>query len=482
MRRRLLALIALLFTTTVFAQKPEKPVVIKPDTSLPVTTTGSTKIIIQYVNPLRFQYNVQTTSTNVAGPTPPASLAPAASTAANLPPAAPQVAPPASSLADQWTTTGTDINKARRSMFALQRQVELATANAGAEQACYKIRLQYFSTWRLDQKHKDDLIAFATANGTPVEATDAPTLGDPTKACAIKGDDRWPFDEYKTAENDLYKVQTDLLNMTFDPGFAAWYVNGVKSAYDAATSATATISTQLQTFAVGGTIANSFVATVSYNAGERTLLAPIAAAATKNDDSLFQYAITVNCSNNWYGRGRTDVINLHYLDLNAATPTDAAIQVSASSCLTPGTVSTGIGMSFLHNTEYNFVSGIDPKNPGNTISVIGTTADQSVTPIYQVQYNIGIWDWRNGVGMQAAVGAGLGSSSGTATVEPTAGLSLSIMHRAFFVSPVLQIGRRQSLLPGYSIGFPAGNGLTAIPTQTNWKPGFALVFTFAVAQ
>lgn len=479
MRRTLLVLAALLSAGNSFAQT----VVIGPATSLPVSTTGSTRIVIQYVNPLRYQYSTQTISTNVNGPTPPPTIAPAASVAGALPALAPALvhaAAAAPSLADMWGDVGTDLGNARTLMLALQQQVEHVSANSGAEEACYKVRLQYYSTWRLDPKHKSDLVLFARANATtPVAATSAPTLGDPTAACAITGDDSWPFYVYSATESALYLVQTDLLKMTFDPGFAAWDVTGQKAAYDAATAAAASLNTQLQTYAVGGTLANSFVSAVNYNAGERNLLTPIAAAV---DDSPFQYVLTVNCSNNWYGRGRSDAISVHYTDLNAATPTDTAIQVAASSCLTPGTVSTGIGMSFLHNTEYNFVSGIDPKNPGNTISVIGTTTDQPVTPVYAVQYNIGVKDWQSGFGFQAAVGAGLGSSSGTAIVEPLAGFSISIMHRAFFISPMMQIGRRESLLPGYSIGFPEANGLTAIPTNTSWKPGFALTFTFAVAQ
>ena len=370
-------------------------------------------------------------------------------------------------------------------MLALQQQIEQATANAGAEQACYKIRLQYYSAWRLDPKHKSDLIAFAKANATPVAATSAPNLGDPTAACAISGDDGWPANIYKAAETAIFQVQTDMQKMTFDAGFAAWDVNGQKSAYDAATAAVTALSTQFQTYVPGSTMANSFVASVSANAAERNLLTPIATAANTSVatvDSLFQYPINIDCNRNWYGRGRTDVVNLHYLDISTATSTDTAVQISSSSCLTPGTISTGIGMSFLHNTEYNFISGIDPKNPGNTISVIGTTTDQSVTPIYALQYNIALKDWHNGLGMQAAVDAAMGSSSGTAIIEPISGISISLMHRAFFISPVLQIGRRESLLPGYSIGYPEGNGLTTVPTHTSWKPGFGLTFTFSVAQ
>ena len=478
MRQTILVLAILLAPGIGFAQTA----VIEPSTSLPITTTGSTKIVVQYVNPFRFQYSAQISSSNVTGPTPPVTIAPGASTAGSLPALIPKVVPAPGAqptIGDMWKDVNVDLSNARTLMLALQQQIELNSGNAAAEQSCYKVRLQYYSTWRLDAKHKSDLATFAKANATPVVPPNIPNLGDPTTACAITGDDSWPFYLYKETETKLYVVQSDILKMTFSADFAAWDVNGQKTAYDAATAAATSLNTELQTFAVGGTIANNFVNAVNSNAGERALLNLIAVAT---DDSPFQYILTVNCSNNWYGRGRTDVINIHYTDLSAVTPSDTSIQVSSSSCLTPGTVSTGIGMSFLHNTEYNFVSGIDPKNPGSTISVIGTTTDQPITPIYAVQYNIGLKDWPSGVGVQAAVGAGLGSSSGTAIVEPLAGFSISIRHRAFFISPMMQIGRRESLLRGYSIGFPEGNGLTAIPTNTSWKPGFALIFSFAVAQ
>jgi hypothetical protein len=482
MRRTLLCLVVLLAAATSLAQTT-----VGPTTSLPVYTTGSTKIVVQYINPFRFQYSTQVTSTNVNAPTLSA-IAPAASTAVELPQLAAKAEPAvvaAPTLAELWTATGTDLSNARTLMLALQQQIEQATANAGAEQACYKIRLQYYSSWRLDLKHKSDLIAFAKANATPVAASSAPNLGDPTAACAISSDDGWPLNLYRNAESAIFLVQSDMQKMTFDAGFAAWDINGQKAAYDAVTAAVTALSTQFQTYAPGSNTANSFVASVSADAAERNLLTPIAAAANISAaavDVLFQYPVNVDCKTNWYGRGRTDVVNLHYLDISIATPTDTAIQISSSSCLTPGTISTGIGMSFLHNTEYNFVSGIDPTNPGNTISVIGTTTDQPVTPIYALQYNIGLKDWHNGLGMQATVGAAMGSSSGTAIIEPISGLSISLMHRAFFISPVLQIGRRESLLPGYYVGFPQGNGLTTVPTNTSWKPGFGLTFTFAVAQ
>jgi len=511
MRQITIALTVALLASSAFAQqgpqgstppgttppkKDKKEKIIGSTVPLPVTTTGSIGIVVEYINPFRFQYSVQTTSTNVSAPALPVALGVNPTTAGganpgiNPAPPAPPPPPPAPppppppppppDLSTQWTNIGVDLGTTRQNIFNLQKALETVSSGAAAEQSCYKVRLQYFSTWRLDETHKNDLKTFATANGTPILSGKPLSLGVPTTSCAVDGDDKWPLDSYTTAESSLNKLQMDMAAMTFDPGFAAWYaVAGQEKAYDAATTAIATLATQLQSYAVGSTAATAYAAIVAYNAGERALLTSIANAT---DDSPFMFSVNVNCNTNWYGRGRTDTINLHYVDTAAATPTDTPVQISTSTCLTPATVSTGVGMSFLHNTEYNFVSGISPTTPGTTISVIGTTTDQAITPVYVAQYNIGLLDSHKGFGMQAAIAAGLGSSAGTANVEPMAGLSFSMMHRAFFVSPMLQMGLRQALLPGYSIGFPSGNGLTAIPTVTSWKPGFALTFTFAVSQ
>jgi hypothetical protein len=189
MRRTLLSLAALLV-----AGKSLVQTTVGPTTSLPVYTTGSTTIVVQYTNPFRFQYSSQVTSTNINGPTL-AAMAPAASTAGVLPALAPKAAPAiaaAPTPAELWTATGTDLSNALTLMLALQQQIEQATANVGAEEACYEIRLQYYSAWRLDSTHKRDLIAFAKANATPVTATGAPNLGDTAAACAIAIDDGWP--------------------------------------------------------------------------------------------------------------------------------------------------------------------------------------------------------------------------------------------------------------------------------------------------
>ena len=106
----------------------------------------------------------------------------------------------------------------------------------------------------------------------------------------------------------------------------------------------------------------------------------------------------------------------------------------------------------------------------------------NIAPLYALQYNIALRDFANGLGLHATVGAALGPSSGTANIELIAGPAISIRRRAFFIMPAFQLGRRDSLLPGFKIGDPQGNGLTSVPVHTSWEPGFALTFSFSVAQ
>jgi hypothetical protein len=148
----------------------------------------------------------------------------------------------------------------------------------------------------------------------------------------------------------------------------------------------------------------------------------------------------------------------------------------------PGTVSTGIGLSFVHDQVFAFLPGIDPTNSANTVPTVQTTTDASATPLYAILYNIAIKEGAGGYGLHGAIGGAIGSTSGTANLEILVGPSFSIRRRAFFITPAFQLARRDQLLPGYHIGSLQESGLTSLPITTNWKPGFALIFSFGVGQ
>jgi len=527
----LLVLVFILFPHVAFAQSSgnaapsrkhtRRTAIITSHSALPILTSGPQKIVIEYINPLHFQYSLQVSSTNVSAPTPPASIAPSASTAGISPPApaamrtpSPQPAP--AKVKEQWQNILTNLKAVRDLAFVRKQQTDTALFLASTEEQCYKDRLALYSSFLLDEKSAESLKQFVEKNRKPVTAA---ASNSATDSCR-RADNEWPFSSLQDTEKQIYVLQENIFDLASAPGFAAWKAiapNGDN--YSAVTSLAANLLTQVQTLETTSDVAKNFEAAQVYNrfwrariediaraddqiAQAKTELAKADAALKQNatDSSAktayskasdaylaasqknpFMYTLYVDCSTNWYGRGRTDTITLHYTDISASSSADQTAQIAISSCLTPGTVSTGMGMSFLRNQQFGFVSGRDPNNPTNIISTVGATTDQQVTPLYALQYNIAIRDFSDGLGLHGAVGAALGSSSGTANIELIAGPAISIRRRAFFITPAFQLARRDQLLPGFKVGDPQST-LTAVPTHTGWQPGFALTFTFSVAQ
>jgi len=484
--------------------------VISSRTALPIATSGDQTIVIKFINPLRYQYSLQVSSTNITAPAPPSVIAPAATTGGVFPSPPPPPPPPSTSTAvatpkketpdDKWNEILQKLDKIRPAVVGEKQQTDSLLFGVGLESQCYKDRLAFYSSPLLDDKSADSLRAFVVNNRTPVTSSGGPA----SASVSCRGiDGVWPFRELQSIEADIYSLQSDIFDMMTLDGFKDWKDKNA-DVYAAVTTLVANLLTQVQSLESDSDVAKSFHAAQVYNNFWRLRIEQIAqtegqvaeadatlqkepargdlkaAALAAHQRSAMEFTVTVNCATNWYGRGRVDTITLHYTDVSASSPTDQSSQIAINSCLTPATVSTGIGMSFLRNQQFGFVSGHDPINPANVISVIGATTDQQVTPLYALQYNIAIKDFA-GIGLQAAIGAALGSSSGTANIELIAGPSISIKRRAFFITPAFQLGRRDHLLPGFKVGDPQGT-LTAIPVESSWKPGFALTFTFSVAQ
>lgn len=71
----------------------------------------------------------------------------------------------------------------------------------------------------------------------------------------------------------------------------------------------------------------------------------------------------------------------------------------------------------------------------------------------------------------------LTAATGGATTDIITGPALSFKRRAFFVSPVYDLGLRTDYQKGFTVGMPQGN-LTSPPTQQFWRSGFGLTITF----
>ena len=87
--------------------------------------------------------------------------------------------------------------------------------------------------------------------------------------------------------------------------------------------------------------------------------------------SPFVYASNVDCSNSFYGKGTTLAVTLNATDITAATPTATPLQILTNTCYPPGTVSTGVGFSLVHDRVYAFEPSADPANPAISDLALG---------------------------------------------------------------------------------------------------------------
>ncbi len=471
---------------------------ITPVTSLPIVSVNARSFVVHYINPLHYTYSLRTSTVNISAPTPPTLLAAPPSTAAGaLPPLqSPTKAPPVAGAPPR-----TDVQKVddawwdiRDSAFVVstaitkqRMQLNSLIIDAGSEQQCYLDRLRAYSAVLLSKEQVRTLAEFAQ-NNSAVPWSPGKTGGPWTKDCRSEDSYQWPSQQFDNLDTSLLNLQAQQVALAKLPGYAAWIaVAGNKDLNDKLSTFFSDNLKLVEGWQGASTAYTTFVASISYITFWRGILASIHQQNVDHNDpdkqgSPFYFTAVVDCSSNWYGRGRTDTISLHITDFSVTpTPTPVDLQVMTNTCYPPGTISTGLGVSFVHDRVYTFLPGKDPANPTNTILVVGTTTDSLATPLYAVQYNIGVWEGNSSYGLHGALGAAIGSTSGTTNLEFLLGPAVSIRRRAFFITPAFQLARRDQLLPGYHVGSPQGNGLTSLPVKTNWQAGFALTFTFSVA-
>jgi len=474
------------------------------NTSLPVTTSNVQAVVVRYINPFRYHYSLSGSSQAIAAPTPPSIIAAPATTAAVLPistnnpstsssamqiqdkrstPLTTSSAPPNLDdsfklIYDEASTDGTAL------IQALQKINDLIV-KASEEQQCYTSRLNHFALTILSAADQQSLLLFAQNNASVGTAN----LPSPA-SCRLVDAYNWPTDTLNTIDTNLHDLQAEQSVLMFETGYKTWIADQThKAENDQLTALLASYITTVEgKQAPSASQFATFSASLAYIDYWRSRLADIVTqdtAQSKPDQqgSPFFFSSTVDCSNNWYGKGSVLTVTLSITDLSASpTPAPAGQQILVNSCYPPGTVSTGIGLSFVHDRVFAFLPGIDPTNSANTVTTVQTTTDASATPLYAILYNIAIQEGTGGYGLHGAIGGAIGSTSGTTNLEILAGPSFSIRRRAFFITPAFQLARRDQLLPGYHIGSLQGSGLTSLPVTTNWKPGFALIFSFGVGQ
>jgi hypothetical protein len=496
-----------------------KAVEIDVGSAIPVPTYDVKSIVVKYVNRFRYDINSLTASTPIAAATPPSLLTASAGSAKAAPPAGNALAqtaavpladcsqsdpknpwPPASvagqgetqaqRVAKCWVEIRSDVAVNGDELLNIRQQINQTIRNAVAEQACYTRKTKTFSQVLLTHADAVALLTFAEANGTAQGADVTAGAG-----CNIDGSTAWPFSEADNAEQSLNQDQNTLISLASAPGYPEWL--GAKgSPNDTANTALGAQITgllaEVRSYGKGtagtGTdpaVAESyaqFQAVVQTNLQWRDRLAKIASAAKSstptdpdNDEQLKQ-EIAANPCNEWYGRGRTDAISIHAVDITPSAPTVPDIKVVTNTCTPLSILSTGIGVTFLPSPVYGFV----PDATG--AQIIGKTAVNDKSILYALLYDVRLTSLgkKSGIELFASPGVGLTSASSTTTTDWLGGLSLSFARRLIFVTGSVDFGNRTELLPGFKEGSPKGT-LSSVPTRTNMKTGGMISVTFGIA-
>jgi len=373
--------------------------------------------------------------------------------------------------------------------MSIRQGINQTIRNAIAEQACYALKAKTFSQVFLTHADAVALLTFAKANSTPRGIDDLNSSG-----CNIGSSTSWPFDKADTAERRLSLDQNALSVLASTPGYTMW-LGSKGSANDAANIALGAQITALLaevrsygkgTAGTGAdpTVAESyaqFQVIVQANLQWRDRLAKIANAAippnSTNPDTNDQMkqTITVNACNEWYGRGRTDAISIHAVDITPSAPPVPDIKVVTNTCTPRSIMSTGIGVTFLPNPVYGFISD------ATGAQVIGKTAVNNSSILYALLYNVRLapLEKKTGIELFASPGVGLTSASSTTTTDWLGGVSIGFARRLIFLTGSVDFGNRTELLPGFTEGSPKG-ALSSVPTRTTMKTGAMLSLTFGI--
>jgi hypothetical protein len=140
------------------------------------------------------------------------------------------------------------------------------------------------------------------------------------------------------------------------------------------------------------------------------------------------------------------------------------------------TVTNGLGLSFIPDRTPAFVPSSSSGTNGSP--VLGYSSEANVRPAYALQVNAVLWSPKeSNFEVHWTLGAMLTAVTGGATTDIITGPSFSFKKRAFFISPVYDLGQRTVFQNGFSVGTPQGV-LTSPPTKQTWKSGFGLTITF----
>lgn len=497
--------------------------IITSTSARPVAIYGGHEIHVQYVNRFRFDFDSTTASAPIGAATLPSQLAPAASSAGATPKTLPGAPPPPTPVtaghyqpgylppppppppparyvsppypeacvqtdvdqpwpasdADRserirvcWNGIRDEVDGQRAALSTLRVAINSAIRAVGAEQRCYALKLQRFRQPLLSEADANSLVAFANANSTPGTAP----------GCRSNYNPDWDLDTADKIGQKLGELQGKLADLSTAPGYNTWL--GAATGPVAASNAALVkldndLLAEATSYSTGtaATGANSYIAqthadfltAVSANQQWRDRLAAIPNLAS------LQLVVPINKCREWYGKGRTDTIQLTVTDLSPGAPATPSLPLATNTCNPTSIASTGVGVTFLHSPAYAFV----PNGAGT--QVVGESAVNHRSPLYAAFYNVTPFSHAHGSREWfLSPGIGLTSTSSASVADFLIGFSSSFARRLLFVTGAADFGKRDQLVPGVYVGTPQG-ALTSVPTQSTWKIGAIVTISFGVA-
>jgi hypothetical protein len=181
----------------------------------------------------------------------------------------------------------------------------------------------------------------------------------------------------------------------------------------------------------------------------------------------------------WFGQGTSTQMQLTIVDATNPGQNSTPKNLDKVVCQSALTVTNGLGLSFIPDRTPAFVPSTNSGTNGTP--VLGYSSTARVRPAYAVQVNAALWSPKeSNFEFHWSLGAMLTAATGGATTDIITGPSFSFKKRAFFISPVFDLGQRTVFQHGFYVGEPQGV-LTSPPTQQTWKPGFGLTITFPLS-
>jgi hypothetical protein len=210
--------------------------------------------------------------------------------------------------------------------------------------------------------------------------------------------------------------------------------------------------------------------------------------ATEHDlpdvtDEDLALAVDTSCRT-IFGRGKTSTVNYSATDL-FGSDSQTATKTVVATCLPVLSVTAGIGFSTLGDQTPAFVASKGEQPPGGgaaaVVRTFGYTDRSSVKPLYMAQVNARLAGKPAGVSFHGTFGVGAVNRTDTTNVEFLAAGTVALKS-VFFVSTGVHFGRQPRIGGGFQEGDLKPAALESVPVENakGLRPGFAVSVTFPV--